>query len=1169
VNFTENQLQAVTATGNLLVVAAAGAGKTGTLVERCTRLLLRPDDPIDIRQMVVVTFTEAAAAEVRERIRTRLENEARKNPSSELLQKQLTYIDSAHISTLHSFCFQLIRQNVLQLELDPAVSVLEPQQAKVLFLNTLDLLLQEHYEGRHDFSGELKTVIQTHFGGWDKPVRNFVEQLHEFTQTRPAPERWFADTEAFLSREQCPEWHEWYNNTIREWCNWWLPYLRRLSIKNAQACASILEEACAKADLNVAAQISARDDKKFWDGRKEEDRPALARLFGEATFLSSLQPEKAGEHPLDEDWKWMRQPLLTLLRFARQFASRYHEEKLDRGVLDFHDLEQFALQLLVDPETQQPTGLAREWQEKFKAIFVDEYQDINGAQDLILSALSSEIPPGNRFLVGDMKQSIYRFRQADPRIFRKYLNQPGWQTIHLSENFRSHEGILNFVNPLFTWLMQKDLGGLDYDAEAALKFGGSAERSAMRSVPGEKPPVELHVLLSDEEPESQKPDADPEEDQPELEEAEQEARLVAGRLRQLTEDRFVIHHQGEGKLRAVEWRDMIVLLRAAKNKVETYAKAFAAAGVPLQTKRNAFFTTQEVLDLCNLLHILDNPLQDIPLVGVLRSPLVGLNDEELASIRIESEAKLFWDALHEFRGKQPLSPAGKKIRKFLDHFARWRDARRCASLGQRLDAILVDTGYADWLLTQPRGRERAANVQQLLRLARQFDESRGQSLYLFLRHIEELQDAAGDIEPAGAVEENAVRLMTVHQSKGLEFPVVAVADLGKRFNLFDRSKEIVIHEKFGLCSKIKPPHTGQRYPSLPQWLARRSDGFETIGEEMRVLYVALTRAQNHLLLFGSATKGAFERWSSRASINPLPPEVCRHQSWLDWLGVFTTVGRSDWTDQTEGITNTFTYKFHTEPPEFSRPEGAEAKRLSLDAVPEFLYVHENATRQAAKTSVTALRKKGEDDEEITRVPLRFRTEKEGTERGLAIHTFLEHFRFSAARELPALRTEAQRLVEDGLLTAEQRDRIDFEAITAFWNSDTGRELLRYETQLHRELPFAFKATRTDLRSVGLADVLSVPEDEFIVIQGVADLVRITPDEIWLIDFKSDRLTRKELPAAIARYQSQVLLYSAALSAIYKRPVTRKGIFFLSLKHFEWLERANDTLVSFQQLELYI
>jgi ATP-dependent helicase/nuclease subunit A len=1162
-NFTEQQQRAVDAPGNLLVVAAAGAGKTGTLVERCTRLLLQSNPPVSIRDIVVVTFTEAAAAEVRERIRARLQKEASDQPANERLQEQLTYIDSAYISTLHSFCFELIRKHVLDLELDPAVSVLEPQQAKVLFLSMLDLLLREHYRGLHEFSGELKEVIRSHFGGWDKPVRDFVERLHEFTQTRAAPEKWLVQTEAYLAREQCPEWHEWYAATIREWCQWWTPFLQSLPAenKNAQACASILEKGCLKADLTVAAQIQARDHDKYWNRKKGEHAAPFKKLFDEAEFLASLQPDKAGEHPLDEDWRWMRQPLLALLRFAKQFSLRFTEEKRERGVLDFHDLEQFALRLLRDRETQQPTALAREWQEKFQAIFVDEYQDINAAQDLILSAISSEVPPGNRFVVGDMKQSIYRFRQADPRIFRNYLEQPGWQTIHLSENFRSHEGILRFVNPLFAWLMHPAVGGLKYDEEAALRFGGAEARAEMSSVPGAAPPVELHVLITNDETGNEKFDPDSEEEQPELENAEVEARLVASRLRELKQNHFVIYHQREKKHRPVEWKDMVVLLRAAKNKVETYAKAFAAAGVPLQTKRSAFFTTQEVLDLCNLLYILDNPLQDIPLAGVLRSPLVGLSDEELAAIRIESDAKLFWDALRQFSKNQPHNAAGEKVRKFLDLFSKWREARRCSSLAQRLDAILVDTGYADWLLAQPRGRERSANVQQLVRVARQFDESRGQSLYLFLRHIEELQNAAGDIEPAGAVEENAVRLMTVHQSKGLEFPVVAVADLGKRFNFADRSGGLVLHDEFGLCAMIKPPHTGQRYPSLPLWLARRADRIAATGEEMRVLYVALTRAQNHLLLFGSTTKNAQERWNNRATEKPFPPEICRHQSWLDWLGVFAAVANKLSAHQT------FTFESHQEPPKLAKADSPPAKQIVADASPKFLYAHEAATRQAAKTSVTALRKKGEANDAVAPAPLRFRKEKDGTERGLAIHTFLEYFRFSAARGVASLRAEAQRLVQSGFLTADQRNQIDFEAIAFFWNSDTGRELLRHEKELHRELPFTFKATRADLQSVGLANVLSVPDHEFVVIQGVADLVRITPKEIWIVDFKTDRLEKAELKSAIERYKPQLQLYAIALAAIYRRPVTRKGIFFLHLRHLELLDVEKRDSPSPPQMEL--
>ncbi len=1153
--FTPNQFEAITAPGNLLVIAAAGAGKTGTLVERCVGLLFRADDPASIRQVLVVTFTEAAAAEVRGRIRKKLEAEVAKNPADERLQEQLTQIDSASISTLHSFCFELIRKHVLQLELDPAVAILEPQQSKVLFHHTLDLLLEEHYKDEHDFSGALKEVIHTHFGGWDQPLRAFVQRLHEFTQARPAPVEWFEQTVVQLSRSQCPEWHQWYAQFIQEWRDWWLPYLRSLPVENinAHACACILEEACAKADISVAEKIADRDRPECWMRRMGKDRPAVAKLFDEAGFLASLCQTKAGDHPLDEDWRWMREPLLILLRFAQQFTDKFTAEKRERGVLDFHDLEQLALRLLVDPASKQSTPIARDWQQKFKAIFVDEYQDINAAQDLILSALSSEIAPGNRFLVGDRKQSIYRFRQADPHIFGNYLTRPGWRTVHLTDNFRSHERILDFVNPLFAWLMRPALGGLRYDEAEYLRFGGKTDRPEMAATSAKIPPVELHVLFTSQRSPAEGGENDSEEDPADLENAEIEARLVATSLGELKKNEFTIFHERENQRRAVDWKDMVVLLRAPRNKVELYARAFAEAGVPLQTRRDAFFTTPEVLDLCNLLTILDNPLQDIPLVGVLRSPMAGLNAQELAGVRRGSNQRLFWNALREFHHKDKDSAAGKKITRFLNHFAGWRDSRRCFSLAQRLETILQETGYGDWLLTQPRGRERSANVQQLLRIARQFDESRGQSLYLFLQHLEELQEAAGDIEPEGAVEENAVRLMSIHQSKGLEFPVVAVADLGKRFNFADQSAGLMLHEKFGLCSMIKPPHTGQRYPSLPLWLARHADRREALGEEMRVLYVALTRAQNHLLLFGSTSEKSRERWTERANPDPHPQDIGRHLSLLDWVGTYLSVHAPGWSDQRQGSGGTFSFHFHEEGPMLAKPEPVPLRNRAAFTLAGRPYRHEAATRQAAKTSVTALRQKYGGDEETARPAVRFRTEKNGAERGRAIHTFLEHFELATAHDESLLRLEADRLVQTGFLTADQREHLDFESITSFWSSPTGRELLRQRAHLQRELPFTFRATRGDFALAGMNGRVFVPDDEFIVIQGVADLVLLGPAEIWLIDFKSDRLEKSELTEGADRYKSQVLLYAMALSAIYRRPVTRKGIFFLNARVFEWFK----------------
>ncbi|HEV8541701.1 MAG TPA: 3'-5' exonuclease, partial [Verrucomicrobiae bacterium] len=926
---------------------------------------------------------------------------------------------------------------------------------------------------------------------------------------------------------------------------------------------------------------------------------------------------------------WMRAPLLTLLRLARQFADRFHAEKIERGVVDFHDLEQFALRLLWDAHAQQPSAIAREWQGRFEAIFVDEYQDINAAQDLIISALSktgsksnspvaddvrsltlsapqnsgrpqkgrrgkrrdsatqpllnlfvaegirSETPHsvsddlhsrGNRFLVGDVKQSIYRFRQADPAIFRKYLARADWEQVPLSENFRSHESILRFINPLFAWLMKPVFGGLEYTPEAQLRFGASAERAEMQRNSGDKPRVELHLLFTDQEPEE--PNGDEEENAgAEIESPELEARLVAKRLRELKESGLQIYHEKEKRTRAAEWKDMVILLRAAKNKLETYSKAFAAAGVPLQTKRNAFFATQEVLDLCNVLNILDNPLQDIPLAAVLRSPMVGLEANELALIRIKSDRRPFWKALNHFFESKIECSAASKIELFLNRYHRWRDGRRCSSLAQRLEQILTETGYTDWLLRQSRGRERYANVGQLLRVARHFDESRGESLYLFLRHIEEIQESFGDIEPAALVEENAVRLMTVHQSKGLEFPIVAVADLGKQFNFTDQISQILLHEKYGLCSMIKPPQTGQRYPSLPLWAARRGERLEAIGEEMRILYVALTRAQNHLLLFGSATQKRAEKWDGALVEHPFPKKIIQMRSWLDWLGTHLAKNAPSWMNEDQGETETFGYTIHRQVLECGNrlplsgaatcPDLAsrltEADLKTFREKPAWPYPHQPATREPAKTSVTLLRKRAESfDEEAMELARRFRRKAPGgKERGLATHAFLEHLDLNGPFSVTALQAQTQNLVQQKLLTPEQAEDIGFDSIAAFWNSETGRELLATKQELKRELPFTYKLTAEDLHAAQLSQVLNIPAGEFVIIQGVADLVRIAKSEIWLIDFKTDSLKPNELPAAIERYRPQLTLYALAFASIYQRPVTRRGLYFLDASELVW------------------
>ncbi|HXP60873.1 MAG TPA: UvrD-helicase domain-containing protein, partial [Dongiaceae bacterium] len=843
-SFTSAQQAAIAARGNVLVVAGAGTGKTRTLVERCLACLVAEQPPASLDQVLMVTFTDAAAAEMRQRIRARLEEELKKDPGNSHWREQMALFETAHLGTLHSFCLELIRQHFYELELDPQLAVLAEEEARLLAEETLERLLQEHYSGRTTAAEAVQQLIQTQGGGWDKPIRALVLRLHRYAQTLPDPAGWVAGQIAAFASPQPDTWQQWLLAALAETRGRWLPLLEAQAAQDeiAAVCAAALrplEPVPSRAAAAAAFEEISAAAREFPRGRKTNGLKPLKEFLNEAEFLLSLARLGEGADPLSEDWNWVRSQMITLLEMAREFTEAFTEAKRELGMVDFHDLEQFALRLLWDPKTQQPTRIAHQWRQQLRYVFVDEYQDINAAQDKIIEALSREGAQGNRFLVGDVKQSIYRFRLANPYIFQGYVDS--WhgsrgQVIPLVDNFRSREGLLRFINSLFGLLMRRELGGVDYDERAQLRFGAAEERRPLSVAADPAPAVELHLRL--------KHGADlPDDDQTpgtpaspaavasaqaaagtpaalaqvaDLEEAQKEARLVALRLRQLHAARQPVWDEAARSFRPAAWSDMAVLLRAPAGKSESYAKEFSRLNVPLQVARGGFYESTEISDLLSLLQLLDNPLQDVPVLAVLHSPLVGLTLDELAAIRLGVKGP-FWTALMLWHRARPQSAArspqptvseeetARKVSRFLGLYAHWRRLARQVSLARCLEAVLAETHYAEWLLTQPRGEQRHANVQRLLALALQFDQFQRQGLFRFLRFIEAQQLAETEPDVAAVNEENAVRLMSIHQAKGLEFPVVVVADLGKAFNLSDLRADVILDETYGLCPQIKPP----------------------------------------------------------------------------------------------------------------------------------------------------------------------------------------------------------------------------------------------------------------------------------------------------------------------------------------------------------------------------
>jgi ATP-dependent helicase/nuclease subunit A len=1352
-SLTAAQQRAVAARGDVVVVAGAGTGKTRTLVERCLACLLEEKPPVSLEEVLMVTFTEAAAAEMRQRIRARLEEESRRQPAELRWHEQLALFETAHIGTLHSFCLKLVQQHFYELALDPQLSVLAEEEARMLAEETLGKVLEQHYAGQTSQSEGVLRLIQIQAGGWDKPVRSLVLRLHHYTQTLPDPAGWFTDQLAMYAQAKPVQWREWLIEALADWRAHWLPRLQKQFAGNeiAAACTTALEQLersglstpsdspkahelgaerghpCpqqhpsrgqgdesgahdhseAVADRDVRAPLNRQAElrsspaisKATWErilqaeaacpkGKKTAWVKPLKEFFAEAQFLSSLAQSDGEADPLAEDWDWVRGQMTTLLGLAREFGEAFTEAKRELGMVDFHDLEQYSLRLLWDAASNQPTPIARQWREKLRFIFVDEYQDINAAQDKIIEAISRQGAQANRFLVGDVKQSIYRFRLANPYIFQGYVERwgdasapaPGSadspagdlvsgaagdtpaakldgrsQAIPLVENFRSREGLLDFINSFFGLVVRRELGGVAYDDLARLIFGAAEERKQLSAAAVKaEPRVELMLRLkgnlrtpadgmsssssfssSSSKGRGRKISEDEDENEDEEEragamaEAEKEARLVALRLSELKAGGHLVWDENRQDFRPMEWSDAAILLRSPSAKSESYAKEFSKLGVPLRVERGGFYESLEVSDLLCLLQVLDNPLQDLPALAVLHSPLVGLTLDELATIRLAGKGP-FWRALVGWTESTVLSPQStvlspeskveglkSKVERFLERFARWRRMARQVSLGRCLEAILAETDYSAWLLTQPRGAQRHANVQRLLGLAQQFDRFQRHGLFRFLGFVEAQKQAETEPEVAPVGEENAARLMSIHQSKGLEFPVVVVADLAKPFNISDQHADIILDEHYGLCPQVKARQTGARYPSLPHWLSRRRQRREMLGEELRLLYVALTRARDTLILCASVAPGALEKkW--RRAIEATDQSIDLARSCADWLGLwFSRRFCPEGAAANQGADALVRWCIHDES-SLVVPACEEAGGVSesfLEAEPgvcealqkrlDWRYSYGFATTQTAKIRVSEFARQfaqfADEDAALvfpaqrstfnvqrstfnvqgskfgaTPAPPSSREHLSAADIGIAHHLFLQFVSLECVGSKEGLETEAQRLLREGILSPAQVEELDFEALWAFWKSEIGRKVRAQARYVRREMPFTIRFDASELASLGAPVLRSTTAEggpassparseqsiaagedagaprealagEFVVAEGKADLVVLRPGEIWLLDFKTDKVKGADLDARVKLYEPQLRLYARALSAIYGRPVSECWLYFLEAR----------------------
>ncbi|MEX2461747.1 MAG: helicase-exonuclease AddAB subunit AddA [Paenibacillaceae bacterium] len=987
-SWTDDQWEAISLRGsNILVAAAAGSGKTAVLVERIIRQVSDEQNPMDVDRLLVATFTKAAAAEMRHRIGEALEKALFAQPDSQHLRRQLALIHRASITTLHSFCMEVIQRYFQMVQLDPGFRIANETEAALLRHDQLQELLEECYsenmneqviDARDDngtkaaHETDVEPLSQNGFWQlveWFSGERNddalmaLIEQLYDASRSHPNPEKWLLDKAA-----QFKDGHQ--GNDKEDEDIW----LRSLSLDvhlELNGVEGLLLEAIRIAEQpggpqpyldNLQGELSLirylQELSQQMDGTSWQHTWGNLHEGFQTTGFGRLNPCKGDvyDKELQENVKQLRDrakdqfnklkielfgrsleqftaeltemaPLMQeLVDLVLRFGERYKLAKTEKGLLDFADLEHYCLQILRDPESVNdellPSRAALDYQEQFVEVLLDEYQDTNRVQEAIIDLISRK-SPGNRFIVGDVKQSIYRFRLAEPGLFlekyKSYQKTPGGvgRRIDLAANFRSRREVVDGVNYIFKQVMNEAVGEVAYDQSAELVYGAGYPDGVAKDE--EEFAIELLLIdrageaesagdEADYSDEGKATDADEDgeavatgsslEETQELKTAEMEARLIALHIRRLMglEDQpaFQVWDKKIGGMRAIAYRDIVILLRATRNWAPILMEELRQQAIPAYADLNTgYFTAMEVEVVLSLLQIIDNPIQDIPLAAVLRSPIVGLTADELALIRLVQKQGSYYLAVLKYVEQEEMTDVflAEKLITFLSKLDVWREEAKQGALADLIWGIYRATGFYDFVGGMPGGVQRQANLRALYDRARQYEATSFRGLFRFLRFIERMQGSGGDLGTARALgeQEDVVRIISIHKSKGLEFPVVFVAGLAKMFNQQDLNGTFLLHKELGFGPKFVDAKLRVSYPSLPYLAIRRRMRMEMLAEEMRVLYVALTRAREKLFLVGTVRMldKQLLQWGRQLPNREveLPDyELAKARSYLDWIG---------------------------------------------------------------------------------------------------------------------------------------------------------------------------------------------------------------------------------------------------------------------------------------------
>ncbi|MDR0862146.1 MAG: helicase-exonuclease AddAB subunit AddA [Oscillospiraceae bacterium] len=1159
---TPEQFEAMTHMGEaILVSAGAGSGKTRVLVERLMRQLENPDADVSVTDFLIITFTNNAAAELRERVGDEISERLAADPTNRRLRRQALLVSASHIMTIHGFCLELLRENAHVLGLAPDFRVADADECAIIQAETLNEVLDARYETILEDADFAELVDTMSAGRDDSRLADIVLNTYDKLQANADPAGWIRDRMAELAFETVADAGDtrWgrllLDNALAEMRYWreWIESVRGDATieKSYGAQFDVMTAFCdalkvgwdatasAAVSLPKAVALSGED---YADVR--ESRLACKTAYDKLR-VSFAEPSRK----VLDDLLAVRPALRGLFALVEDFGKAYGEAKRRRGIVDFSDQEHMALRLLTD-EDGEPTAFARVVRERFREVMVDEYQDVNEVQERIFSAVSRE--GRNVFMVGDVKQSIYRFRLADPNIFLgKYRDfaktDGGGKRILLSKNFRSRKNVLDAVNFVFENIMSVEYGEMEYGENEKLLCG--------RDDDTEGHSVEIDVIDLP----KRRHSADENEDSPDN--VELAAAFVARRIDELISGGFEVPVK-DGGVRCANYGDVAILLRAFKGKAAAYRSALAARAIPVEfSERESFFDTTEITVALSLLEVIDNPKQDVPLIATLRGPIYAFSADKLAGIRLLAPSEDFLTALNV------AAETDEDARRFLDELNAFRALAPELPTDKFLWHVYNRTGLPAIVGAMTHGAERRDNLTRLIDHARRFEGGGYKGLFGFITHVRRLREAGRDLTGGAETQgTGAVQLLTMHKSKGLEFPIVFLADMTKGYNRLDLTAPLLIHPKLGVGAKRVNRERRIAFPTIARRAISAKLTEELRAEELRVLYVAMTRAREKLVIVGSHANATAALDKLRASAStPVEPRVLRGTSCLLdmillaqltvedadklWdLRVITDVSGAGETAVSDDISAPATPELSTVNSQLSIDEVAE--RLS------FKYPYPSAAQLPSKLTATELKGRFRDGEVAedadTLVKAAFSDiyakpaflsagdaarALTGAERGTALHAVMQHVEFGACATVEGARGEVARLLAAGIISREQADAADCASIAAFVSSELGAKVLGAE-RVYREFKFSLLVRAEELIAGG-------GEDE-ILFQGVIDLIADDGETLTVVDFKTDRVTDATLAAKAEDYTAQISSYCRAITRITGKPVSRGALYFFAL-----------------------